>query len=148
MVCAAIAAKGLFTVTTNKQFIDHHRPKIREFKPRSGPRTQGLPVGQYFIILENENGFVVYNTVLRVPLIEKTFTEVKDSYDFCKKLIEHYITPKDDFLYILADEKFAKHVFRMTRYSIPDGMKIYEGIRSFDKLDQIKRADLAFILDN
>jgi len=127
---------------TDDAFIQANRQKILDFKPKSGSRTRGLPVGKHFIITQ-DHGFVVYNANLRVPLIKTKFQHIIHAYEFCKRLIEIY----DHLLHILVDENYAEHIFLITRYTINNGMKVYEGIRSFEELDIIKRSDLAFILD-
>ena len=130
--------------TANRKFIDQHRSKLRNFKPKLGSKTLGLPVGTYFIITQTAHGFIVYNTYLRVPLIKINFEYIRDAYEFCESLIKHY----GEFLCILTDEGYAEHIFQITQHTIKHGMTICNGIRSFEKLDKIRRPDLSFILDN
>ena len=129
---------------TDEQFITSKSHKIIDFKPRAGKRTRGLTVGKYFIITNGQDeSYIVYNQVLRVPLIKTNFNSVIDAYQFCQKLLNVY----GELLHILADENYAEHLFRLVQYTIENGMKLYEGIRSFENLKVIKRSDLAFILD-
>ena len=123
---------------TDDQFITSKSHRIIDFKPKTGLRTRGIPVGKYFIIT---SGFTVYNSVLRVPLIQTKFDSVIDAHEFCERLIKIY----GHLLCILIDENYSKEFFLVTRYTIKHGMMIYNGIRSFEDLNIIKRSDLAFI---
>ena len=129
-------------IITDESFINAHQQEITDFKPKSGSKTRGLPVGKHFIITQ-DHGFIIYNANLRVPLIKTKFQHLIDAHKFCKRLIEIY----DYLLHILVDVDYAEHIFLITRYTINNGMKLYEGIRSFEELSIIKRSDLGFILD-
>ena len=127
---------------TDDDFINANRPKIRDFKPKTGSKTKALFVGKHFAITQDD-GFFIYNANLRTLLIKTKFTSIIDAHKFCENLIKVY----GHLLHILIDENYAEHIFLITRYTIENGMKLYEGIRSFENLNIIKRSDLSFILD-
>ena len=124
-------------MTTDQQFIKVNQSKTINFKPRNLKTQKGLPVGKYFVIT---NGYKIYNRELKVPFLDCTFSSIIDAYNLCTKLIEIY----DDYLDILIDERYADSFFRLTQYSVKNGVNIYTKISSLD--GTVKRADLMWIL--
>ena len=89
------------------------------------------------------DGYQIYNRKLKTPLIKSSFHSIIDAYQFCLKIKETY----GELLHILIDKDYAEIFFQITRYTIENGIYLRNKIRSLDNLQQIKRPDLAFILD-
>jgi len=133
-------------MANNTEFINAHRNKIIDFKPRTGSRTRGLPVGKYLIVTNGRNGnFSIYNASpdVRTLLFKTDFESISDAYEFCQKLRTIY----KHLLVILSDPRYSETFFQITQFTVPNGETLYEHIRSFDDLDVIRRSDLDFILD-
>ena len=120
---------------TDEQFISSVQGKLIKFKDGNG-----LPVREHLIIADK---YWIYNRKLEIPLIKSPFHSIIDAHQFCLKLKEIY----GELLHILIDKDYAEIFFQITRYTIENGIYLRNKIRSLDNLQQIKRPDLAFILD-
>ena len=143
MVSVRCAEKRSY-MANNTEFINAHRSKTIDFKPRTGSKTKGLPVGKYLIVTNGRNGnFSIYNASVGTLLFKTDFESIFDAYEFCQKLRKIY----KHLLVILSDPRYSENFFLITRYTVPNGEELYEHIRSFDDLSVIRRSDLDFILD-